>query len=104
MPISVSSSMALASTAEDALALEQVGDRAGGAHLAAAALEDFADFAVGAVAVVGEDVDQDGDAAGAVAFVGELLEDCPSVSPVPRLMARSMLSLGMLTSRALSMA
>ena len=65
MPMSVSSSMAGGVDAEDALALEQVGDVAGTAHLAAAALEDLADLAGGAVAVVGQHVDQDGDAAGA---------------------------------------
>ena len=77
MPIIVSSSLPWPSTQDHALALEEKGDVAGRAHLAAAALEDLADLADGAIAVVGEDFDEDGDAAGAVALVGQLLEgDC----------------------------
>jgi len=47
---------------------------------------------------------EDGDAAGAVALVDDLFEVAASSSPVPRLIARWMFSLGMLTALASSMA
>jgi hypothetical protein len=67
------------------------------------AAERVADLGAGAVAVVGGGVDDHG-APPAVALVADLLEVLAAESPVPFLMARSMLSLGMFTPRAFSMA
>src|SRR5215212_9146942 len=58
---------------DDALALEQVRDRAGRTELAAVLGEDVANVGGGPVAVVRKHVDQDGDPAGRVALVGDPL-------------------------------
>ena len=57
----------------DALAAEQVGDRAGVGRVAAVAGDGGAHLGRGAVAVVGEALDEDRDAARAVGLVGDLL-------------------------------
>ena len=67
-------------------------------------LRDFANLARRAVAVFGEDVAHDGDAGRTVPFVDQLGELFAFEPPEPFLTARSMFSLGMLCSRALSMA
>src|SRR5439155_26738426 len=59
-------------------------------------LEDMPDLGRGAIRVVSERFDDDGDAAGTVASYVTSSYVAPSSSPVPRLMARSMLSFGML--------
>jgi hypothetical protein len=61
------------STHDHAARLEQVGDAAGLAHVAAVLGEDVADVARGAVAVVGRDLDQQRHAGRTVALVLGLL-------------------------------
>ena len=93
--------VALAVDHDDALLVEQVGDGAGLAEVAAVLGEGVADLGAGAVAVVGQRLDEDRDAAGAVALVDDGLERSASApSPVPLAIARSMLSLGIEASLA----
>ena len=60
----------------------------------------MADFTDSAIAIVGTDVEQDRDSARAIALERELFVVTPGSSPVPRWMARLMLSAGMFSALA----
>ena len=87
--------VALAIDDDDALLLELPGDRARLAEAPAGLVECVADLGAGAIAVVGERIDQDRGAAGAVALIDDPLDLLVAQpAPVPRSIARWMLSLG----------
>ena len=97
--------LALRGDRDEPARLELPGDRAGAGQLAAGLGEQRAHVRGGPVAVVGRRLDEDRDAARAVALVHDLLEDCSaSPPPVALSIARLMLSAGMFTERALSIA
>ena len=90
----------LAGQREDALALELPADRPGLGHGAAAAGEEVAHLGAGAVPVVGKGLDDHGHATGGVALVVHGLVADALELPLPRLIARSMVSRGTEASRA----
>ena len=86
--------------ADHAARFEVPGDRAGLAERAATSRKRGPDFGDGAIAIVGGGFDQQRRAARAVPSYTTSSSEAPSPPPTPRWIARWMVSMGMLASRA----